>query len=54
MLGNLAWGALFICIFGLILCLGMLICWTIFELPSRIRENREFRQWKRYHTKVFF
>lgn len=54
MLGNLAIGSLFICIFALIMCLGMLIGWTIFELPKLIKENKEFRMWKKCHTRIFF
>jgi len=54
MLGNLMNGLLFLCMFALFLALGELIAWTIHELPGIIADIREFRKWKRWHTKVFF
>ena len=54
MIGNLANGMLFLCIFALILCLGELIAWTVTELPGIIADMREFRRWKKWHTRVFF
>lgn len=54
MVGNLTNGLLFLCAFALFLALGELIAWTIHELPGIIADIREFRKWKRWHTRVFF
>lgn len=54
MAGNLMNGLLLLCMFALFLALGELIAWTIHELPGIIEDIREFRKWKRQHTRVFF
>lgn len=54
MAGNLMNGLLVIILFSLFLCLGMLVAWTIHELPQMIQEWREWKRWKRAHSRIFF
>ena len=54
MFGNLANGALIIALAALLLAFGKLIEWTITELPEIIADAREFRKWRKSHTRVFF
>ena len=54
MFTNLANGMLWIALLALFLAFGKLIEWTITELPSIIADAREFRKWRKLHSRVFF
>lgn len=49
-MGNIMWGIILFCAVGIFLCVPSVIIWLVTELPRKIREWREFREFKKSHS----